>query len=589
MTPPAPALVRALLVLGLAVASAGCSREEGPAEPPPSVARPVDPPPTPPAPVRDPVWFEERALERGIDFVHAAFEQQTFYIPEIMSGGVGLLDADGDGRMDVFFVQAGDLRERSGRSGGHRLYRNLGGARFEDATAGWLPPRAGGSAYGMGCACADVDNDGDVDVLVTNVGSCTLYQNQGDGRFVDATAASGLVAPDWNVSAAFVDFDADGWLDLCVVTYVRWSPGREQLCLSTVTGQRDYCSPLNFPEPDTANLYRNVGGGRFEDVTRKAGLEAGSGNGLGLVCGDFDADGRVDIYVANDLKENELWLNQGDGRFVNDSFRSGCALDGSGAVESGMGVHAIDLDDNGWLDILVTNLRRQSHTLYLNQAGRFRDGTAAAGLLATTLPYTGFGMGCADFDLDGWLDLYLVHGEVDLNEDRLAQADPYAQENLLLAGGPEGRFRRVEPLGGTDPILLETSRGAAFGDLDDDGDVDVVVVNRNARPSLLINVAPKQGGWIGFRVLNRHGSPAEGALVRARAGTRTWTRLAVTGYSYVSSNDPRVHLGLGPIGALDKVEVRWPDGSSESFGGFPAGSYHELRQGRERASATSPR
>lgn len=455
------------------------------------------------------------------------------------------------------------------------MYRNRGDGTFEDVTAS---TGTGDNGYGMGCACGDYDGDGDVDLYVTNVGPNVLYRNNGDGTFSDVTGAAGVGDSGWGTSAAFADYDGDGNLDLFVVNYIKWSPQGERECLS-LFDQQDYCAPVNYSAPAPDTLYRNTGRESFVDVSGSVGLREAYGNGLGLAPGDFNGDGRLDFYVANDVLPNQLWINTGEGRFVDDALMSGCALNHSGVAEAGMGVMAADVNYDGQLDLFMSHYRAETNTFYVNNAGIFEDVTATLGLGAPSFPFTGFGLGFADFDHDGNLDLFIANGRAALAEPINDWRKPYAERDQLFEGRGNLRFVEVSPRGGTAQELAETSRGIALGDLDNDGDMDIIVVNRGAKVHLLRNIASTRGNWIMFRVLNRRGGYALNASVRIRAGGDVQWRQVQRAYGYCSSNDPRVHFGLGSAERVDEVTVRWPDGREEEFGPFEAGRIHELRKG----------
>ena len=521
-------------------------------------------------------WFEETAEKAGLRFRYESGQRPgQFYFPEIMGGGVGLLDYDNDGRLDVYCVQGGSLYPNSGTKGGNKLFRNLGGWRFEDVT---LRAGAGGTGYGMGCACADYDRDGNIDIFVTNAGSYLLYRNNGDGTFTDVTRAAGVQGAAWGTSCSFLDYDKDGYLDLIVANYIKWSFDQEIRCFSR-GGMQDYCSPMSYKAPAMATLFHNRGNGTFEDVSVRAGLDKAYGNGLGVVTGDFDHNGWPDIYVANDAMPNQLWLNQGDGTFKDEAMFRGCAVSALGVPEAGMGVVAVDLLQRGWLDLFVTHLVGEQNRLYLNTNGFFLDWVAAQGPGISSGPFTGFGLGFFDFDHDGRLDLYAANGRVKYGATDYDAHDPYAEPNQLLKGLGQGRFESV-PNAGATVQLIATSRGCAFGDLDNDGDVDIVVVNRDGPLHLLRNgVGSVRGHWVMFRLKDRHGSDAFNALLRIEAGNSVQSRQCQPNEGYCSSNDPRVHFGLGSANQLERLVVKWPDGMEEKFGPFKADALYEIKQG----------
>ncbi|OLC76205.1 MAG: hypothetical protein AUH72_19335 [Acidobacteria bacterium 13_1_40CM_4_65_8] len=505
---------------------------------------------------------------------------------------------DGDGDLDLYLLQSGSLFDRSA-SGGHQLFRNRGDGTFENVTRG---SGADVRGYGMGVAAGDFDNDGHVDLYITNFGPNVLLKNDGRGHFSDVTAKAGvaggswlanrssrgnrtgplsplrgyggqpsppIASEGWSTSAAFLDYDGDGWLDLFVVRYLDWRQSAEVECFS-LTGVPDYCSPRTYDLPTSSTLYHNNGDGTFSDVSERAGLREAVGNGLGVVAGDFNGDGRVDLFVANDGTPNHLWLNQGNGRFREAGLLAGCAVDEDGRPKAGMGVHAADTDDDGRLDLLVVNLDGESDSFYRNRGAFFSDDTAAA--------FTRFGMALLDFDNDGYLDLYEANGRVG-RQSAMFSDDPYAEPNLLFRGAAGPRFDEAKPRGGTRTLLVGTSRGAAFGDVDSDGGIDVVVVNRDGRPYLLHNVVKARGHWLLFRVVDAHGRDALGAELTMSVGSRSIRRDVRAAYSYLASNDPRVHVGLGKETRVRGVTVRWPDGAYERFGDFAADEIVVLRRG----------
>ena len=523
-----------------------------------------------------PPWFEDVAVSRGVTFVHESGHQARYLLPEIMGGGAALLDIDGDGYLDMLLVQSGNISASPGAPAGHRLYRNRGDATFEDVS------EASGIAavpgYGMGVAIADYDNDGDTDIYLTNLGANALLQNDGRGRFTDVTRKAGVAGSGWSTSATFADIDADADLDLVVTRYLDWRPEVERECYS-LTGLVDYCSPKNYDAPTSDLLFRNNGNGTFSDISRAAGLTTAVGNGLGVIADDVNGDGRVDFFVANDGTPNHLWINQDGARFTEAALLSGVAIDQDGAPKAGMGVHAADVDDDGDNELIVMNLDTESDSFFRNEGRFFIDDTIKVGLRVVSRRFTRFGVAFMDFDNDARLDLYEANGRVGLQAETFA-ADPYAEPNLLFRGTNDGRFEEVTPRGGTARPLIATSRAAAFGDLDNDGGIDIVVANRDAAPHVLRNVAPARGHWLLLRVLERSGRDAIGARLSITTGSRTIRRDVRTGYSYLAANDPRVHIGLGDGAKVESIMVRWVDGTEQRFGPFDADQIVELRRSR---------
>jgi hypothetical protein len=522
-------------------------------------------------------WFTNVVNGSGLSFIHHSGASGRFWLPEMESGGVGLLDYDGDGLLDVFCVDGGSLDPDRPAAPAHRLYRNLGQWRFEDVTAaaGLACP----SGYGIGCTVGDYDGDGQEDLYVTQVGSNRLYRNRGNGTFEDVTARAGVAVNRFSTSAAFVDIDQDGDLDLMVVNYVRWSPNIEMECFSD-GGRRDYCSPRNYNAPTPTVLFRNRGDGTFEDVTTAAGLDRAYGNGLGVATGDFDHDGRIDLFVANDATPNQLWLNRGQWHFEEDAPLRGCALNSMGIPRAGMGVVAVDLEQRGWLDLFVTHLVGEGNGFFRNQAGLFVDAVTHDGPMAGSLPHTGFGLSVTDFDNDGQLDIYVANGRVRLGTGTgLPSGDPFAEANSLSRGLGGGRFAAVLPEGGTTPLLEATSRGLAVGDLDNDGAQDLVVLNRDGPVHLLRNISAPDRGWIRIELHGRRGLNPRNAILRLESETGVQWRNHQPNQGYCSSGDPRVHFGLGSA-QKGRLWVRWPDGTAEDFGVLDSQRSHRIEAGR---------
>lgn len=561
------------------VALTGCGRESQRAtatETPGVSLKSTAASPTPNRPFARSPWFTNVVAGSGLAFRHRSGASGRYWLPEMETGGVGLIDFDGDGLLDVFCVSGGSLDPARPEPPGHRLYRNLGNWKFADVTqaAGLQCP----DGYGMGCAVGDFDGDGRPDLYVTQLGSNHLYRNRGDGTFEDVTRKAGVAVNSWSTSASFVDFDGDGWLDLIVVNYVKWSPETEMECASS-GGHRDYCSPKNYHAPAPSVLFHNRGDGTFEDVTARAGIDRAYGNGFGVATGDFNHDGRVDFFIANDATPNQLWLNQGEGRFVDDAPLRGCALNSMGVPRAGMGVVAVDLLQHGWLDLFVTHLVGEGNGLFLNQSGSFLDSVTPQGPMAGSLPFTGFGLAMADFDLDGQLDLYVANGRVRMGGRDWNPTDPYAEPDSLYRGLGGGQFEPIEPQGGTAELLTGTGRGVAVGDLDNDGAMDVVVVNRDGPAHLLRNLHALAGQSIQCQLFDRKGRECRNAILRLEAGGRLQWRQQQPNEGYCSSQDPRVHFGLGTGVRAGHLWVRWPDGSAEDFGVLEGGRVHRIRAG----------
>ena len=542
-------------------------------------------------------WFSDGTADSGLDFVYFNGMSGRFYFPEILGGGLALLDMDNDGDLDIYFVQGAmfgphPINEATfspPQELGDRLWRNDsdrdsdgGTLRFTDVTeeAG-LTSMAGAQGYGMGVASGDMDNDGWTDLYVTRWGANTLLRNRGDGTFEDITASSGAQDTRWSTAATFVDFDRDGWLDLFVGNYVDFRLANHQPCYGD-NGALDYCGPLAFdPQPD--RLLRNRGDGTFEDVSTASGLRSAYGSTLGVVSGDFNGDGRPDLYVANDEMPNHLWVQQGDGTFEDMALLAGCALNGEGQAEASMGIAAADMDGDGDEDLLLSHLDGQTNTLYLNDGqGFFRDATGASGLGIHSWSFTGFGTGFFDADLDGWLDLFVANGAVKTLEDLAHRGDPYPlhQQDQLFRNAGRGQFTDISP---SLSALTDTSRvgrGAAFGDLDNDGDIDILVSN-NSGPAQLLRNDLDAAAWLGLRLVGTDGQRdmlGANVLVQRSGGSTSMHRIR-SGGSYASASDPRLVVGLAKDSAAPIVVVTWPDGQRERWTDLPLRRYTTLRQG----------
>ena len=549
-------------------------------------------------------WLADGAPAAGLDFMHFNGMSGEYYSAEIMGPGGALFDFDNDGDLDVYLVQGEmlgpgkTLRDAlfgppagAASRAGDRLYRNdlqvradgTRTLRFTDVTAG---SGLGIRGYGMGAATGDIDNDGWIDVYRTGLGANHLLRNNGDGTFTDVTARAGAGDPRWSVSASFVDYDRDGWLDLYVGNYV--DPRLEDRieCFNR-TGEKDYCGPQRYvPVPD--RLLRNRGDGTFADVTAEALRGGEYGPALGVIAADLDGDGWQDLYVANDGEPNQLWLNQRDGTFLDGAWLAGVAVNRDGNAEGSMGVDAGDFDGDGDDDLFMTHIATETNTLYVNQgAGLFEDRTAQAGLGAPSLPYTGFGTAWFDLDNDGWLDLLVANGEIRTQEALVRANDPFPlhQRNQLFRNLGDGRFEEVGGTAGGAFRTSEVSRGAAFGDVDNDGDMDVLLTNNNGPVRLLLNRVGSRNPWVGLRLV---GSDGRRDLLGARAavyraGRRVLWRRARTDGSYVSANDPRVLFGLGGAAPIERVRVVWPGGGAEEWSGVAVNRWTTLVEGTGRS------
>jgi enediyne biosynthesis protein E4 len=543
---------------------------------------------SPPTPI-----FRDIAAEAGLNFCHFNGATGEHYMPEIMGAGVALFDYDNDGDLDVYLIQGTRLDESkrpifplpSGWKPGNRLFRNMlaetGRLRFTDVTE---QAGVGHIGYGMGVAVGDYDNDGFQDLYVTNFGRNVLYHNNGDGTFTDVTLEAGVDDPHWSTSAAWLDYDDDGHLDLLVCNYVDFTVRGNKRCYAP-TGELDYCTPVAY-KPVPSRLFRNLGNGKFADVTASSGVGASYGPGLGVVCADFNGDGRTDIYIANDTAANRLWLNQGDGTFKEMGLEAGVAYCADGLPKAGMGVTAEDVDNDGGQVILVTNLSREGASLFRSIGkGEFDDMTAQYGLAEPTFGFTGFGTQWFDYDNDGWLDLFIANGAVTILYSLRNMPFPYAQKKQLFHNQGKGRgFLETSRIAGPEFQTLEVSRGAAFGDIDNDGAVDIVVTNNNGPVRLLHNQIGSRQHWLQVRLegvkTNRFGIGARVAVLR-EGQEPLWRRVHTDG-SYLSASDVRVHFGLGQRRDLKGVLVHWPDGSKETWDNIRGDSIVTLRQGSGR-------
>ena len=556
--------------------------------------------------VRLPV-FRDVASSSGIDFVHVNGASEQRFFPEIVGSGGLFFDFDDDGWLDVFLVDGGSLADAAVASRArHRLYRNRGPSTLREpqgrpeqgrGTTGSGQARSTGSAqavqfedvtttsgithrsYGMGACAGDVDNDGLVDLYVTNLGGNALYRNAGKGRFTELPNAGGASPNLWSTSCAFLDIERDGDLDLFVTNYVDASRGRNQFCgMAGPPPVRDYCHPLIY-SPLHSVLYRNTGKGTFEDISKQSGIGSFRGNGLGVAVGDVDDDGWPDVFVANDAMPNFLFRNQRDGTFTEIGGLSGVAVGSDGKAKAGMGTAFADFSGNGRLGLIVTNHQAEMHSLFQNEGGGvFSDVTLRSGVGPATRPFVGFGLAFFDYDNDGWLDIAIANGHVVASVALLRHGSTSAQRNLLLRN-VDGRFRDMKSEAGPGFSIEQVSRGMAAGDIDNDGDLDLLVTNNGTAANLLLNEGGSSNGVLLRLIGTTSNRSAIGTRLTLTTGNRRQLREVQSGSSYLAQNDLRVHFGLGQATRSEQLQIRWPGGTTELIKDLPANHVVTIREG----------
>ena len=532
-----------------------------------------------------PFRFAEIAREAGVDFVHVSGMDVNKRFPTANGSGVGLFDYDGDGKLDLYFASATLFPIGSRHDGPNRLYKNLGDGKFRDVTES---SGLGFSGYCHGIVAADFDNDGDPDVFLCNYGGNKFFRNNGNGTFDDITAESGFVGPAWSSGGAPIDLGNDGDLDLYVSNYGEWNLATDdKFCGDPAKGIRLYCSPKEIKTVRHL-FYRNDGGLKFTDVLDKVIVDAdgkpaprADGHGFGVVAADVNGDGKTDLYVANDMNPNFLFLNKGNGTFEDVTEASGAAFDDKGQAQSGMGADVEDVTGDGLPELFVTNFENEYNTLYQNLGNStFSDSTAFFGLAADSIPWVGWGTALADFDGDGWPDSFVTNGHVDNNRKDLGQPIEYAEPPLLHRNIDGKRFkiatRDVGPYFSTSHV----GRGLAVGDLDDDGDIDVVINQKDSAPAVLRNDTPRKGNaWVRLELVGtKSNRDAVGALVKVQVGPRTIFRQRKGGASMLSTSDGRLTIGLGPVKKLDKLTIRWPSGTEQVLENLEVNRPHKITE-----------
>jgi hypothetical protein len=494
-----------------------------------------------------------------------------------MGGGGAFLDYNRDGRLDIFLVNSG-CHKFSGSGcapGRHALYRQNADGKFEDVTEAAGIRTLG---YGIGVTVGDYDNDGYPDLYITAVGRNTLYHNNGNGTFTDVTEKAGVGASGWSSSAVFFDYNHDGYPDLFVGRYLDWDYDKEAYCGEHKPGYRAYCHPTKF-KPISSRLFRNNGNGTFTDVTEAAGL-AVEGKALGVVAFDYNRDGWLDLYVANDTTRNFLFRNNGNGTFSEAGLLAEVAYGNSGKPASGMGVDAADLDGDGWPELFVTNIDFEPNYLFHNNGDEsFSDVTVRAKMGALALLYSGFGTRFVDYNNDGDLDLFVLNGHPMDNVQLMREGVTPAERPFLLKNAGNGEFAEVGAQHGEALSRQYHGRGLAMGDFDNDGDEDFLIIQNGGPPVLLRNDGGNRNPWVGFELVGRaSGKDAAGAVVTVTAGGRRQVREKVGGASYLSAGDPRLLFGLGAAEKVEKVEIRWPSGALSTMENVAARRYYRVEE-----------
>jgi enediyne biosynthesis protein E4 len=525
------------------------------------------------------VTFDNIAASSGVTVTNINGASAEKYLVETMGSGGLLFDYDNDGWVDLFLVDGGSLADATASARArHRLFRNMGKGTFSDVT------ESSGirhSDYGMGACAGDIDNDGRSDLYITNYGPNVLYRNGGKGAFTDVTRAAGVGLAGWSTSCAFVDVDVDGDLDLFVTNYLDAAKSNNRFCGDAQRRIRVYCHPLVYQGLPNV-LYLNDGKGVFTNASAEAGLAKYIGNGLGVAVGDYDDDGRPDVFVANDGVPNFLFHNEGKGRFSEVGLLAGVAVARDGKPRAGMGTEFADYNGDGRLDLVVTNHEFETTSLFRNDGGgTFADTTIDGGISSPTLPFVGFGVAFFDADNDADMDLAIVNGHVIDNTAMFRAGSAHAQRKLLFQNTNGRRFTEISRQSGTGFTRDDVGRTLLTGDIDNDGDIDLVVTNNGGGPEILRNTGGNARNAIAIRVA---GSPSNrdglGARVTVVAGGRTQVREVKSGSSYLGQNDLRVHVGLGESTRVDRIDVRWLGGRMETVRDVSANQIITITEGR---------
>lgn len=524
------------------------------------------------------VRFTDITRDSGVNFTHSNGASPEKYLVETIGSGGLFFDYDNDGWIDIFLIDGGSLADPVvARQARHRVFHNRGNGTFQDVTG---PSGIRQAGYGMGACAGDYDNDGWTDLYVTSFGPNTLYRNTGKGAFTDVTRTARVGSSSWSTSCAFADLDRDGQLDLFVTNYVAFKAADNPYCGNARLKTRLYCHPITF-QPLSNTVYRNTGKGIFSDVTGSSGVGAHSGNGLGVVVADFDDDQWPDVFVANDSTPNFLFHRTGPWRFSEIALRSGVAVATDGKSRAGMGVDAGDYDGDGLLDLVVTNLDLEMHSLFRSLArGLFTYATPESGIGPATLPFVGFGVVFFDFDNDMQLDLAVANGHIMDNAPFVRPGATYAQRKLLFRNVAPRRFADVSQLAGSGFTLEKVGRGLVSGDIDNDGDLDLLVTNNGQGADLLRNDGGNAGNALVVRTVGKQSNrDGIGARLRVTTGAQSQIREVRAGSSYLGQNDTRQHVGLGSHTRVDRLEIRWPSGRTDVLENVPANQIVTIREG----------